>query len=229
MIKTLLAGTALFLVPFGAGAADLPVRTPAPAPVVAAPIFTWSGVYMGVQGGWQQQRDHYSDDFVAVPAGQAPPGAIDPSRGFASFGTTKKNGFIGGAHAGYNHQIGSLVVGVEADIEGTNLKYGYQDKFSPIDGNGPQQIPVGGIWGYNARIGVQGSLRARIGYAFDKALLYATGGLAVADVSHTIYDEGDPAFSHKFSDVPASNLRSPAIGRPAPSIATPTLAASART
>jgi outer membrane immunogenic protein len=207
MIKTLLAGTALFLVPFGAGAADLPVRTPAPAPVLAAPTLTWSGAYLGVQGGWQQQRDHYSDNYFAVPVGQAPLGGSLPGGEFMSFGTTKKNGVIGGVHAGYNHQSGSLVVGVEVDLEGTNLKYGYSgindldNKLVVIDPGAPPQILLPVRWGYNARIGVQGSLRARLGYSFDKALLYATGGLAVADVSHTIYDEVEPAFSRKFSDV----------------------------
>lgn len=33
-------------------------------------------------------------------------------------------------------------------------------------------------------VGVQGSLRGRVGYAFDHLLLYATGGLNVANVEH---------------------------------------------
>ncbi len=204
-MNKLLAGTALSLLSFGALAADLPVRSSAPAPVMAAPIFTWSGFYVGVQGGWQQQRDQYSDNYISVPEGQLPPGGQAPANDFTSFGTTSKNGFIGGAHAGYNHQLGSFVVGLEGDIEGASLKYGYQNPgFVPSGGNTPPQAPPPiGVWGYNAKINVQGSLRARLGYTVDRALLYVTGGLALADVTHTIYDEAPPAFSQTFSGIKA--------------------------
>ncbi len=43
---------AISLVAGGAMAADLPVRSAAPAPVYAAPIFTWTGFYVGLNAGW---------------------------------------------------------------------------------------------------------------------------------------------------------------------------------
>lgn len=86
-------------------AADLPSRhKAAPAPVVVAPIFTWTGVYAGLQAG-------YAWDKVSLDN---------------AFGVTLNNvsrkGFVGGAHIGYLYQTGPAVFGVEADVEGTTIK-----------------------------------------------------------------------------------------------------------
>jgi outer membrane immunogenic protein len=83
----------------------------------------------------------------------------------AGFGTNfTPNGIVGGAHAGYNYQINQFVAGIEGDIEGT----GISRTFSP-----------GGVI-YNTKIPVQGSIRGRLGVAFDRVLLYATGGAEFA-------------------------------------------------
>src|SRR5450631_530093 len=83
----------------------------------------------------------------------------------AGFGTNfTPNGIVGGAHAGYNYQINQFVAGIEGDIEGT----GISRTFSP-----------GGVV-YNTKIPVQGSIRGRLGVAFDRVLLYATGGAEFA-------------------------------------------------
>lgn len=172
MKKLLLATSALVAMSAAAVAADLPNRKVAPAPVYAAPIFTWTGFYAGAQLGWQQQNDKWDSVWVD---------------GSAAYGTRKNDSLIGGVHAGYNHQIGALVLGVEADAELANAKPKHRDYFE------------GYAWGYNAKIGPQGSLRARVGYAIDKALIYATGGLAIANVSHTFYDDYYP-FALKHSE-----------------------------
>lgn len=62
--------------------------------------------------------------------------------------------FVGGAQVGYNYQIGSFVVGVEGDLQWADFG-GDSDWFSTV--------------------------RARAGVAFDRALVYATGGFAFAD------------------------------------------------
>ena len=90
----------------------------------------------------------------------------------AGFGTNfTPNGVVGGAHIGYNLQLNQFVAGLEGDIEGT----GISRSFSP-----------GGAL-YNTSIPVQGSIRGRLGVAFDRALLYATGGAEFAgfDTSYT--------------------------------------------
>jgi outer membrane immunogenic protein len=77
------------------------------------------------------------------------------------FGTNfTPNGVVGGAHVGYNFQMNQFVAGLEGDVEGT----GISRNFSP-----------GGVL-YDTQIPVQGSIRGRLGVAFDRVLLYATGG-----------------------------------------------------
>lgn len=81
-----------------ASAADLPSRAPAPAYVPPAPIFTWTGFYVGAYAG----------------------GNFD-GRATASFPTgvstrATRDGVVGGGLAGYNYQFGRLVVGVEGDV-----------------------------------------------------------------------------------------------------------------
>lgn len=155
MKKILLAG-ALALIAAPALAADLPRRTAAmaPAPVYAAPIFTWSGFYVGAQAGYGWGKDKASFGATAV--------------------STSPDGILGGVHAGYNWQSGSFVYGLEGDIEYANQK----DKKTIADIT------------YNSKIGTSGSLRLRAGYAFDRTLLYVTGGLAGADIKHTVLNAG---------------------------------------
>lgn len=77
------------------------------------------------------------------------------------------DGFIGGIHVGANYQSGAWVFGVEGDIE-----------YSGIDGN---DAGVGGAVD-TIEIDWIGSLRGRVGYAWDRLLIYGTGGLAFAGV-----------------------------------------------
>jgi outer membrane immunogenic protein len=86
------------------------------------------------------------------------------------------NGVVGGAHVGYNLQLNQFVAGLEGDIEGT----GIDRSFSP-----------GGAL-YDTRVPVQGSIRARLGVAFDRALLYATGGAEFASFENSV--TGFPGF-----------------------------------
>jgi outer membrane immunogenic protein len=87
------------------------------------------------------------------------------------FGTNfTPNGVVGGGYAGYNFQFNQLVLGLEGDVEGT----GISRTFSP---GGPV---------YNTSIPAQGSIRARLGVAFDRVLLYATGGAEFAGFRTTV-------------------------------------------
>ena len=93
------------------------------------------------------------------------------------FGTNfTPNGVVGGAHIGYNLQLNQFVVGLEGDVEGT----GISRNFSP-----------GGVL-YDTKIPVQGSIRGRLGVAFDRALLYATGGAEFANFENSV--TGFPGF-----------------------------------
>lgn len=81
------------------------------------------------------------------------------------------NGSIfGGVQAGYNWQSGPFVLGGEADIG-----YGH-----------PSKTKAFGVNTMKIEEGVSGTVRARAGYAVDRALVYGTGGLAWANFDTTV-------------------------------------------
>ncbi len=82
-------------------------------------------------------------------------------------GDRDADGFGGGLYGGYNFQSGQLVYGAEADV---NLG---DEKGSA--GTGPLGESLRG------KQGVNGSIRARVGYDMNPFLLYGTGGLAISD------------------------------------------------
>ncbi len=150
MKKILLSSVALLGLATGAMAADLPSRR-APAPIVAAvPVFTWTGFYVGVNAGYGWN----TNDTITI--------------GGERFDLDDDGGFVGGAQAGYNYQIGSFVVGLEGDIQYADFG---NDRI--VFANGDIVEFDNGDW--------FGTVRARAGVAFDRALIYATGGFAFAD------------------------------------------------
>jgi outer membrane immunogenic protein len=149
MIRKFLVSAAALAAAAPALAADL-----APPPVLppAVPLFTWTGLYLGLQIGYGWG----TDTLTVSPFG---------------FGTNfTPNGVVGGGHIGYNLQFNQIVAGLEGDVEGTDISR----SFSP-----------GGVR-YDTSIPVQGSIRGRLGVAFDRALLYATGGAEFASFETSV-------------------------------------------
>jgi outer membrane immunogenic protein len=150
-----------------AGATDLGSLKKSPPPPPAA--FTWDGFYLGGQigGGWATDKLIETDpDFANKETGH---------------GSLGESGIIGGAHAGYNWQFGSVVTGLEGDFEGTSLR-----KSSDCLGIGSATLgPCGQsrLYSFRTALPWQGSARARLGYAFGNVLVYGTGGVAIADIS----------------------------------------------
>jgi outer membrane immunogenic protein len=142
--------------------ADLPY---AKAPVVATPVYDWTGYYIGAFGGGGLGNHNYNN-----------------ANGFAGFANFTVNyastGAIGGGEAGYNWQSGNYLFGVEADAF-----------WSGIKGNDASQ-QLGVIDQSNLRWG--GTLRARGGIAVDRLLLFFTGGWAFGDILHTSTAAGFP-------------------------------------
>lgn len=175
MIRKLALSAAFAAAATTSMAADLPGRAPAPAPFVSAPVFTWTGFYVGGQigGAWTKQR---MNEFT-------------PAGAFVGFGNLDTSGVVGGMHIGYNYQFpgSAFVLGGEADLEATSLKKTSNVEFTPAG------AVFAGAYTYGTKIGWQGSLRARLGYSFGNALLYTTGGLAFANVKTNYASAGTSA------------------------------------
>jgi outer membrane immunogenic protein len=142
-----LVGAVLALAAGPAAAADLGLVLEAPVPEAASP-FTWSGVYFGAQAGYGWGKTEHSFSNGA------------PS------GTSELGGPVGGLYAGYNAQIGSVVIGVEGDIGLDDVVGNFRDD---------RGITSAG----SARLEWDASIRGRFGAAFGRTLAYATGGLAI--------------------------------------------------
>ena len=160
-----LASVALCAVASAAVASDLPtMKGPPPAPTPAP--YSWTGFDIGLQAGygWGVENDDLSTtDFIEVP--------IDH---FSA------NGAFGGAHVGYDQQIGSLVLGVRGEFDATGLNgstFGTSttNVISACEGCSVTDASLAfrNTW--------QAFLLGRAGFAFDRLLVYATGGLAIGD------------------------------------------------
>jgi outer membrane immunogenic protein len=166
----LLAATALATAGISAAsAADLPMRAAPPAPFIAAPIFTWTGFYAGVNAGWGWRDD---DQETVVLTGPGIPAGLVGTLQFDD----DNGGFTGGGQIGYNYQIGSFVIGAEADIQWVDT--GDQDVVF-VEGIGNAGLFVPGEFENSADW--FGTVRLRAGVAFDRVLVYATGGLAYTE------------------------------------------------
>jgi outer membrane immunogenic protein len=180
----LAVGTAATLVP--AIAADLPQRMGPPAPIVSVAAPNWSGLYVGAHVGYGVGDFDFRDPSSTFSV----PGFVLPNAGvvtlpFSLARTYDGDGIVGGGQVGYNAQFGSLVLGVEGDLSGTGIDGKFRSTAGPF--------PFAGIGGIGAGIitsseGVAndlewlGTVRGRIGWAFDRWLVYGTGGVAFGRV-----------------------------------------------
>ncbi len=95
------------------------------------------------------------------------------------------SGIVGGGHVGYNWQSSYWVVGLEGDFEGSSYS-GSGSGAGTAGGLGLLPIlPTSAFSNYTTRIPVQGSVRGRIGVAWDRALFYVTGGAEFANIQDT--------------------------------------------
>lgn len=142
-------------------AADLPDVKSAPAYIPPPPMFSWTGFYVGINAGGSL-------------------GEFTTTDRYGTFGTGDENnasskGFSGGGQIGFNYEFpaSNIVLGVEADFQGSTLKGTYDSYVS----NGQ------GGWNDSSNVNWWGTARARVGYAFGNFLPYATGGVAYGHVT----------------------------------------------
>jgi outer membrane immunogenic protein len=182
MKRILLSATLIGLAAAPAFAADLPRKAPPVAPV-AAPVWNWTGFYIGAHGGGVWGRDDITHSTVFAPAGLAFP--VDAAAVTASSSPNlKPNGWIAGVHAGYNMQTGNFVWGLEGDISYFRLRANAGGIF-PF----PSTLPGGALGPptltYTSATSLStdwlGTFRARAGFTAGNALFYVTGGGAVTN------------------------------------------------
>jgi outer membrane immunogenic protein len=172
MKKLLLGCVALAALAAPARAADLAVKA---APAV--PAFDWSGCYLGVNAGGEWTR---FDNTVTTAGGNLlipgiglvpfAPGEIGPVASAASP--------VAGAQGGCRWENSShWVIGVEADFDWTNLH-----------GTATNDVLTTGLFRgdtFESRLRWESTARLVLGHAFDRWLVYGTGGIAFTRASMT--------------------------------------------
>jgi outer membrane immunogenic protein len=151
-------------------AADLGTRSYTKAPAIAS-VSTWNGFYVGGNVGYGWGDGNTDVSFL-------------PSVGEFEIRNetlkTQPSGVVGGAQAGYNWQIGALVTGVEADIQGSGVKGSARaPQISLTTG-----LPIDGTLNTSElKLSWFGTVRGRLGVTVTPdLLLYGTGGLAYGQV-----------------------------------------------
>ena len=154
IIRGLAASAILIVTPFSvANAADMALKAPPPAPVVA---FDWSGIYVGGDLGWQGSRIGLSSPFPGASLVYAP----------------NHDSFAAGAFIGAQRQVGQVVLGIEGSYMSAfnNANLGATPALSIFfpGGTGTAQAKLRDIW----------SVGGRLGWAAGRWMPYVTGGYA---------------------------------------------------
>lgn len=138
-------------------AADLPLPGPAPAapatysPYVE-PVFSWTGFYAGINGGYAFGTSNWYDSGLGSGTGD--------------FSTS---GFLIGGTVGANYQSGAIVYGVEADGDWSNL-------------DGSIGTACTFVATCETKSDWLATVRGRMGHAWDRLLVYVTAGGAFSNV-----------------------------------------------
>ena len=120
----------------------------------ASSAVRWTGIYLGLNGGFTFGGSAWTDSVTGTSTG--------------SFGTS---GFVFGGTVGANYQLGSLVFGVEADGDWADAS-----GFGTFTASA---LCAGGCLTTSSWLS---TVRGRAGYAFDRFLVYGTGGAAFGNV-----------------------------------------------
>lgn len=140
----------------GALAVDLP--EPSLPPPLPDAVYNWTGFYLGINGGFGTGNSNWSD---------GPVGAT---------GSFPTSGYLIGGTVGVNYQIGQYVFGIEGDGDWTDFRGNSGSTCGAIAAVVP---PPDGCQTQSKWLA---TLRGRVGYAFDRILLYGTAGAAFGNI-----------------------------------------------
>jgi outer membrane immunogenic protein len=173
MKKILLATVAALGMAGVASAADMPARMPVKAPPVIAPVFSWTGCYIGgyVGGAWSDGdiSSYDRNGYSAVGA----------------WGYQTDASFIGGGTLGCNWQpVGSqFVLGLEGELGYLSTSGAAYD---PLLLNNAAVAP--GVLSSTSIGDWYGMIAGRLGFAWDRTLIYVKGGVAFVNVENSVFD-----------------------------------------
>ena len=184
MFKRFACLSSAVLLSSAANAADI-VATPEPAPVVAAPAFSWAGFYAGGQIGGTWSDGDFDREVKAVNKEPPPNVFVDAKVIDITSKSIDDGNFIGGIYAGYNWQFtNNIVAGFDAD-------FAWLDNTAKSN----EDVPFGEsrIDGYRNKVEQDwmAAVRAHLGYAYDRFLPYVAGGVAFTDVEYKRRYYGD--------------------------------------
>jgi len=212
---SIIFGVAFTLAACGSAfAADLARKTvKAPPPPPPAPVYNWTGWYVGLNAG--AAIGHATQDPTFSAPACDMPAACPQVIGFFSTGQSRNSTtFTGGGQAGVNYQLGRFVVGAEADIEYMRLRGSFASSAAIRGGGGAGgDIPPGTVV-FNTPSS-SGSIstdwlvtvRPRIGWAFDRFLVYGTGGVAFTNQNVSLSDIDSTTFQGVIGVLTASRSR----------------------
>jgi outer membrane immunogenic protein len=159
MKRSLLASVSVLALTLNATAADLGARpVPVKAPVVAAPAWSWTGFYIGINGGgvWHRAKADVNDGV----------GNFDNA-------TVKAFGATFGGQAGFNWQVDRIVLGVEAD-------------WNWVDASDTASFAVNPAAVFSSKLSSLATVRGRLGVTMSPTMIYATGGFAAGKVNNLV-------------------------------------------
>ena len=188
-----IAGALALAIGGQAWAADLPLPGPSPgAAYLPSPTYDWSGLYLGVNGGYGFGSSNWTD-----PSNPAALGT----------GDFRTSGFLLGGTVGINWQLGAFVFGVETDIDWSTIKGSVAPGAPPLQFCAiPFSLTVVGA-NCETKNDWLGTGRARIGFAADRLLLFATAGAAFGNIQ-----AGITGASPGFSAAPGTFQSSTVVG-----------------
>ncbi|MFO1091504.1 MAG: outer membrane beta-barrel protein [Hyphomicrobiales bacterium] len=159
-----------------AAAADLPVMPPAPA-------FSWSGFYGGahIGGGWS---DHNLNGNDIVADEDEDLSTTEDQTVFPGLNSNDLSGVVGGVYAGGNIAVGPMVLGLDADIGWTGMRQSASADFTVTGEDGA--VTTTQYASADMDVNWLAHVRGRAGYGFDRFMVYAAGGLALANLNTNV-------------------------------------------
>jgi outer membrane immunogenic protein len=172
-----------------ASAADLPAKVHTSAPPMAAPMYNWSGLYIGLNGGGASSNNCWNTtNSLGTPLPGTP-----------TEGCQDATGALFGGQIGYRWQMTDLVFGLEAQGDWAGLKGSHTSATGTFGG-----LPFSD----QTKIDAIGLFTGQVGYAWNSLLWYIKGGAAVtSDKCNGVTQTGVGAFPAGFAFDGASETR----------------------